>query len=205
MKYIFWDFNGTILNDVDLCLDILNSMLLEEGCKKVTKKKYLEMFTFPVVKYYIKAGLDFNKTPFDVLAHRFMKKYQKASLSENLYPNVVDTVNRFKAKGYKNIVLSASKYDNLVEQLKHFNIFDLFDDVLGTKDIYAKTKIDIALKYVKDNNINSKDIIMIGDTLHDAHIAKKLGAEIFINGNGHQSRKRLKNYKIVDNYNNIDI
>ena len=31
MKTIFFDFNGTIINDVDLCLNILNEMLKENG------------------------------------------------------------------------------------------------------------------------------------------------------------------------------
>ena len=205
MKYIFWDFNGTILDDVELCHNLLNQLLVEEGGKEVTRKRYLDIFTFPVKKYYIKAGLDVNNTPFDVLAHRFMDRYQSASLKEKLYPSVIETINRFKENGYKNICLSASKYDNLVEQLKYFEIFDLFDDVLGTKDIYAKTKLDVAIKYVKENNIDPKDMLMIGDTLHDAHIAKKLGASVILNANGHQSRKRLKNYTLVDDYNKIDI
>ncbi len=34
---IFIDFNGTILDDVDLWLDLLNEMLTEQGHKTVTK------------------------------------------------------------------------------------------------------------------------------------------------------------------------
>ena len=205
MKYIIWDFNGTILDDVKLCHEILNQLLVEEGGKPVTRRKYLDIFTFPVKKYYVKAGLNLNNTPFDVLAHRFMDRYQKASLNEKIYPGVIESIMRFKSKGYKNICLSASKYDNLVEQLEHFEIYSLFDEVLGTKDIYAKTKLDVAQKFILDNNINPKDILMIGDTLHDAHIAKKIGANVVLNAFGHQSRKRLKNYTIVEDYNKIDI
>ena len=29
-KHIFFDFNGTIINDIDLCLDLLNQIL--ENC-----------------------------------------------------------------------------------------------------------------------------------------------------------------------------
>ena len=205
MKYVFWDFNGTILDDVDLCFDLLNWLLEEEDKPKVTKKRYLEIFSFPVIKYYEKAGLDFNETPFEVMAHKFMDRYQSASLNEKLYPSVIETLKRFRSLGHKNICLSASKYDNLVEQLKHFKIYDLFDDVLGTKDIYAKSKLDVAVQYVKENNIDPKDMVMIGDTLHDAHIANKLGARIILNQNGHQSKKRLKNYTLVDDYNKIEI
>ena len=44
IKYIIWDFNGTILDDLDLCLDLLNGMLAKQQKPMVTKKDYLEIF-----------------------------------------------------------------------------------------------------------------------------------------------------------------
>ena len=52
MKTIFFDFNGTIINDVDLCLNILNEMLKENGLEPITLERYREIFTFPIKKYY---------------------------------------------------------------------------------------------------------------------------------------------------------
>ena len=38
IKYIFFDFNGTLIDDVKLCLDLLNEMLedMENGKNKKT-------------------------------------------------------------------------------------------------------------------------------------------------------------------------
>ena len=41
MKYIFWDFNGTVLDDAHLCYEILNEMLIEEERPIVTFEEYL--------------------------------------------------------------------------------------------------------------------------------------------------------------------
>ena len=30
-EHIIWDWNGTLLNDVNLCLDIANKLLSEQG------------------------------------------------------------------------------------------------------------------------------------------------------------------------------
>lgn len=46
MKTIFFDFNGTIINDVDLCLNILNEMLKENGLEPITLERYREIFYF---------------------------------------------------------------------------------------------------------------------------------------------------------------
>ena len=54
IKHIFLDFNGTLLDDLDLCLDLLNWMLKDQNKPIVKKDKYKNIFTFPVKNYYIK-------------------------------------------------------------------------------------------------------------------------------------------------------
>ena len=62
MKYdcIFYDFNGTLLDDTDICVEILNKMLDKRGYKHITKEKYRDIFSFPIKEYYEKAGFDFS-------------------------------------------------------------------------------------------------------------------------------------------------
>ncbi len=197
MKYIFWDFNGTILDDAYLCYEILNKMLVEVDRPTVTFEEYLMIFDFPVRDYYAKV-YDLEKTSFDVLAKRFIELYQPASLNAPLHKNIVEVVNYYKAKGYKNIVLSASEINNLISQLKHFKIYDLFDDVLGTSNIHAKGKVEVAQKYILEYHIQGENSMMIGDTLHDAEIAKILGVRPILFTKGHQHPNRLKAYETID-------
>ena len=68
-KYIFLDFNGTVLDDVDLCLSLLNEMLYEKENKTVDIDEYKHVFGFPIIKYYIAAGFDFSKYTFEELAN----------------------------------------------------------------------------------------------------------------------------------------
>ena len=42
-KYIFLDFNGTIIDDVDLCLDLLNQILENQKKEKVSKRAKKEV------------------------------------------------------------------------------------------------------------------------------------------------------------------
>ena len=44
--YLVLDFNGTIIDDVDLCLNILNHLLEERNYKKVSLEEYKHIFTF---------------------------------------------------------------------------------------------------------------------------------------------------------------
>ena len=55
MKYktVIWDFNGTIMDDVALCMDSLNTMLKARGIRTVdTVAEYHKIFRFPIKEYY---------------------------------------------------------------------------------------------------------------------------------------------------------
>ena len=62
-KYIIWDWNGTLINDVWLLVEIMNNMLKKRNLPKIDSKKYREIFDFPVTKYYSKLGLIFLMNP----------------------------------------------------------------------------------------------------------------------------------------------
>jgi phosphoglycolate phosphatase len=199
MKYIFWDFNGTILNDIPLTYDILIEMLTEEERPLISFEEYLMIFGFPVEDYYEKL-YDLKKTPFIVLAKRFIDKYQPRSLNVSLSNHVMDTILYFKSKGVTQVLLSASEINNLNEQLNHFGIRDLFKDVLGTSDVLAKSKLEVAKNYIKKHNIDPKTMIMIGDTLHDAEIAEHLGCKVILYTKGNQHKSRLESYENIDDF-----
>ena len=199
MKYIFWDFNGTVLDDVDLCLNILNEMLIEEQRKTIDKKTYLNLFTFPIRDYYAKV-FDLTVSDFDILAHRFIKRYQPRSLDCKLNDHVIEMIDFYHEKGYQNILLSASEEKNLLEQLDHFGIKDKFTYILGTSNIYAKSKVEVARNFIEKQKIDTINAYMIGDTLHDAEVAEKLGLKVILYSGGHQDKIRFKNHQTIDDF-----
>jgi phosphoglycolate phosphatase len=202
MNYIFWDFNGTILDDAKLCFTILNEMLVEENRPTVSFEEYLMIFTFPIEAYYDQV-FDLKKSSFKDLAHKFINRYQPRSLSLPLHDHVIDTIKYFESMGYTNILLSASEETNLHEQLNHYNIKHLFKHILGTSNVYAKSKIQVGKDFIEKMKIDTKNAVMIGDTLHDAEVAKELKMDIILFTKGHQHKERLKNYKNIDSFHEL--
>ena len=47
MKFesIIWDWNGTLLDDVDIAVAIINQLLCQRGLKPIAYEHYLEVFT----------------------------------------------------------------------------------------------------------------------------------------------------------------
>lgn len=186
IKYVFFDFNGTILDDVSLCLDLLNQILIKQGKDKITLTKYKKIFTFPIKKYYELAGIDFNKDSFEDLSKRFIKEYQPKSFKCSCYPNLQETLKKLNEKGIICGVLSASEIKNLTEQLEELNLKDDFAFILGLNDIYARSKVEVARKFINDNQIEPTSCLMVGDTTHDYLVSKELNMKSILFSKGHQ-------------------
>ena len=79
-ELILWDWNGTLLDDVALCVDALNRLLERHGyTQRYDLASYREIFGFPIVDYYRRAGFDFAKDSFEDLAESYMADYIPAS------------------------------------------------------------------------------------------------------------------------------
>ena len=72
--HIIWDWNGTLLDDAWLCVDVMNGMLEERGMKLKTVDEYRELFDFPVRDYYEKLGFNFKDEPFDKVGMEFITR-----------------------------------------------------------------------------------------------------------------------------------
>lgn len=191
--YILWDWNGTIIDDRQLCLDILNYMLVEHGVKPVTMAQYQGFFGFPVIDYYRKAGFDFSRYSYDSLAQEFIELYQKRSLKVGLVKDSLETIKELHKRGYKQIVFSASEINNLNEQIDSYQLRGYFKETLGISNIHAKSKLDLGLNWLDGFKNKKPRLLMIGDSIHDYEVAQALGADcVLISMGSHQSIKRLE-------------
>ena len=92
IKTVIWDWNGTLLDDLDLSLNSVNILLEERNLPLLTEEKYKSIFTFPVIEYYKAAGFDFDKEHFEVPAKQYVRIYRDGVSSVRLFPDVVDTL-----------------------------------------------------------------------------------------------------------------
>lgn len=187
IKYVFFDFNGTILDDVNLCLNLLNKLLTLQNKKNLDIFEYRNVFTFPIKKYYELAGIDFNLNSFEELSEIFINDYQEASYNCNVYPNLREVLAKLTKSNIKKVVLSASQIDNLLKQLEVLNLKSEFDNVLGLDNIYATSKVLVAKDFINNNKINPKEVLLVGDTTHDFEVASELGFKVILFAGGHQS------------------
>lgn len=198
MKTIIWDFNGTILDDADVCLKAENEMLRRRNMNRVvSKEEYLELFEFPVINYYKKIGFSFEDETFEDVSVEFIELYNKYSNEYKLMDNFLDKIKESIKLGNRNVILSASKLDNLMQQCNELKITSYFDEILGISNIYAHSKVDMAKEWMNSNNINPEDCLFIGDSAHDFDVAMAMGVKCNLVCKGHQSKNQL--LKVTNN------
>lgn len=204
MKNIIYDFNGTIVDDVECCLMCINELIKEYLNRDIlTLKEYKNVFRFPVKEYYELVGFDFNILNWEEVGNKFHQIYNANYDKCRIFPEALQLLKENKERGNLNICLSATEINALHKQLKDYQIHEYFDVILGIDNCYGTSKIAPAIEYMKDKN--KQDYILIGDTLHDLQVAKEIGVDCILISSGHQSKEvLLKEYdKVVDNISEV--
>ena len=189
---IIWDWNGTLLNDTDICIESINSLLADRDLPLMNKEKYLDIFGFPVISYYQKLGFNFEKEPFDIPARQYIDQYTSRLKESRLHKDVIPVLSHFRQKGYRQFVLSASEKNILQNSIRHFNIDEYFEFLTGLDNHYAISKTDLGRELIRGKGIDPANTLMIGDTIHDYEVASELGCQCILVAGGHQHIDRLK-------------
>jgi phosphoglycolate phosphatase len=189
---IIWDWNGTLLNDIGICIEAINTMLERRNHPTISRPEYLEIFTFPVKDYYVKAGFDFTIESFDDIAIEFMDLYFQKLKYALVFPGAFKVLNTLKQNNFYQIMISAMEHDSLVKSVKEKEFYQYFDFIAGINDHFAGGKIENARNTVRKLNIDPERTLLIGDTIHDYEVAGELRIQCVLISHGHQSASLLE-------------
>jgi phosphoglycolate phosphatase len=188
---IIWDWNGTLLDDAEICREAINKMLKVRSLPELSLIQYRDVFTFPVIDYYKEVGFDFTLEQWEPVAMEFINLYLNALPGCGLTPFAADTLETFKLKGYRQAIISAMQHNALLKSVSELGIHEYFDFIGGIGDHYGGGKIDNARNYYTSAGLNPAQITLIGDTIHDSEVAAELQCKCILVATGHQSFKRL--------------
>ena len=191
-QHFIFDWNGTLIDDLWLAVDVIDKMLIKRGLAGMTKERYCEVFDFPVKDYYKNIGFDFEKESFEIVGTEFIVEYDKRQYECNLQHSVNELLHVLNQNNFHLSVLSAREQSMLEQNLKHFEINHYFPVISGLKDHYANGKLESGLQLIENAHVAPEFTILIGDTLHDAEVAKEMGIDCILIASGHQALHRLK-------------
>ena len=189
--HIIWDWNGTLLDDVDLCINVVGKLLIEHDLPVPSRERYREIFGFPVKDYYLELGFDFSQTSFEILADQYIADYDRRASQAPLHPGAFSLLQTFSGMGKQQSVLSAAREGHVVDMMAEFGLQHYFDHIYGITDHHAASKRARGLELIADTGIQPRRTLMIGDTDHDHEVGTAMGVDVLLVAHGHQSTQRL--------------
>jgi phosphoglycolate phosphatase len=192
IETVIWDFNGTLLDDIDLVVHTANKQLARRGLAPMTIEAFRDAFGFPIEDYYRRIGVDFASESMAELAADFFGDYQPELVHCALGDGVLDALHLLSSSGVRQFVLSAMEEGMLNRTLEALGIRDRFVAAYGLAHLEADSKVSRGRDLVRDHAIEAETALMIGDTDHDAEVAASLGVACVLTPRGHQSRAKLE-------------
>ena len=204
-KHIIWDWNGTLLDDAWLFVDIMNGVLENRNMDTITVEKYRKIFEFPIEKYYKKLGFDLEKESFYESGLEFIRAYEKRRYEADLYPMVNFILSKLVSMNIHHSILSAQHQALLDDLTKYYNIRKYFTEINGLNNYYAHSKIDKGIEWMKKVGHNPQEVLFIGDTDHDFEVAGAIGIDCILLSHGHHCSKRLEKTGTIVMQNLLDV
>ena len=190
--HVIWDWNGTLVDDAWLCVEIVNELLVRRGLAPTTLREYSEVFDFPLRAYYESLGFDLEREDFAALGDEFNILYSQRRRECRLREGACEVLAALGRNGIGQSLLSAYDQVSLEEMVAHYGLRSHFAAVAGVDNGLGEGKIERGHRHLADLNCPSGEVLLVGDTLHDIEVAAALGAHCVLLPSGHQSRRRLE-------------
>ena len=187
--HVIWDWNGTLLNDIGASLASVNDMREMRGMEPISIDFYKECICVPIKGFYEKT-FDMDKEDYSIIIKQYNNGYLHHLEGCGLTDGAREALEYFRIRGAKQIIVSSSNNDQLLMNAEKYGVKDYFDAILGAGDYFAGSKIERAADYLRING--AEKVLVIGDLLHDAEMAKELGADCVLLTSGHEHPDRLE-------------
>ncbi|UTH74296.1 HAD family hydrolase [Chromobacterium sp. IIBBL 290-4] len=192
VQHIVFDWNGTLLDDIELAVEGVNLCCRRYRAPAVTRERYRRAFGFPIADFYADLGFDFDAAPFAEIVELYLSHFDRHAADCGLHEGVVELLEQARTAGLGLSILSASHQKALDAAVRAKNVSGYFDQIVGLKHKEAHGKLEEARALQAGLGVSPDRVLFIGDTLHDAEVAAALGWRPLLVSHGHQDELRLQ-------------
>ncbi len=192
VDHVVWDWNGTLIDDHACCVQVINTLLREEGLPEIDRARYRAQFDFPVRRYYERLGFDLEGERWESLAARFIEGYERRVAECRLHDAAVDVLSAVSSRGARSSILSAARATAIEPLLERYGVRGFFTEIVGLDDHYANGKLKLGVDWIRSRSFDRERVILVGDTVHDFEVANAMGIRCVLVSAGHHDRRRLE-------------
>ena len=206
---LVFDLDGTLIDSLPTVHASLNRLLADKNRTLLSLDKLKTLIGHgvnPMIEgaYKITGEPIASKEMLDKAAEQYLLYYrQKPAKHTVIYPNVVETLNELKSKGYIMGICTNKPYEISLLVLQALGINSLFEGISGG-DNYSFIKPDPRhiLHTLKLMGSTPERAIMVGDSHIDGEAGRKAGLPFILVSYGYKATKNesLKADKVIDEF-----
>lgn len=177
-KAVIFDVDGTLLDTTEGVLAAVQYTIKEAGLPEIDREALLTFIGPPIQDSFVRV-YHVSKERSQELAVIFRNRYKDHDLLKaEPYDGIYDVMSQLNKQGIAIAVATYKRQDYAETILKHFH-FDQYSDILYGADHENKLKKkDIIMLCMHDMGIDDPtEVVMVGDSSHDALGAKELGMD----------------------------
>lgn len=175
IRAVCWDWNGTLLDDVERCMRIMNDTLAAfDRAPLASTSHYRSIFRFPLSDFYADAGIPSDLYR-DAVDH-YLDALARDATAVPLHDGARETIDALRVHGVQQVLASATLAPLLGTQLAAHDLAGEFDRVLPITDPHNASKHAVIAAWLDASGYAPGEVLMIGDTAHDREFAADLGA-----------------------------
>lgn len=173
-RAIIWDWNGTLLDDVDLCVASLATAMTEHGLEPLDREAYRARFGWPIRDFYSSVGFVTDEA-FTAGANHYLEFFWAGVAAVPLQPHAREVLQEVAGLGLRQVLISATRQDQLSRQLAPHDLGGHFEALLGVMEALDPNKEHVVTRWLSRTGLAPGEVVMVGDTNHDEEIAARLG------------------------------
>jgi phosphoglycolate phosphatase-like HAD superfamily hydrolase len=190
--HLVWDWNGTLLNDLELVVSATNTVFATLGGRPVTAEEHRLHFRRPVADFYASVlGRAVDADEFDQLDAIFHDAYRAGLTTCALADDAADAMRSWPGT---QSLLSMWFHEDLVPAVTAFGLdgrFSRVDGVRVTPGGDRAYKSGHLASHLESLGIEGRNTVLIGDSIDDADAAESVGAAAVLYTGGFTHRDRL--------------
>ncbi|WEH33734.1 HAD family hydrolase [Streptomyces sp. AM 4-1-1] len=192
--HLVWDWNGTLLDDIDAVIAATNAAFTEIGLSAITLEQYRETYCVPIPRFYERL---LGRLPTDAEWERmdgvFQDRYAEHRVVCGLTAGAEELLARWRLAGRSQSLLSMHGHEQLLPLVRGYGIDRHFIRVEGRTGPSGGSKAEHMVRHLAAlDGVSPERTVVIGDAVDDAVAAAYVGARAVLYTGGSHSRTSLE-------------
>lgn len=171
-KLLIFDFDGTIADTLVIAEQIMHELAPEFNLPTVSREEFIHLKHKSIAELLKISGLSWTQVPLFIRKARLgFKKYIHQVQPIAGMPEIL---RRLQSRGYHMGILTSNSPESVNAFLSHHEL-QLFEFVYSPASLFGKARV--IRRVIKKNQMETQDVVMIGDEVRDVDAAHKAGVD----------------------------